>query len=124
LLSDADKALYARQIVLSEVGLEGQERLRNAAVAIARGADPRARAVAAEYLQRAGVDLPEGGEPAWVVPVANRAEVERVAADPALEECAAWLLGAYAAVEAIKAQTCAGAAADFPSDYALGAEVQ
>jgi hypothetical protein len=126
LLSEADKALYARQILLSELGLGGQERLTTASITIADDADPRARAVACEYLQRAGVGTGAGAgdAPAVLVPVPSAAAVQRVAADPALEECAAWLLGAYAAVEAIKARAAAGAAADFPSDYALGAEVQ
>ena len=122
MLSDADKALYARQIVLSEIGLEGQRRLRATAVAIAPGADPRAQAVARDYLVRAGVEVRD--EPAEWVAVASPSDLQRVAADPALEDCAAWLLGAFAAVETIKAKIGAGTAADFPNDYALGAEVQ
>jgi hypothetical protein len=123
-LSDADKALYARQILLPEIGLAGQERLSTAAFEITSDADPRAAAVTRDYLQRAGVGGRAGGAPAAVVPVASAAEVQRVAADSALEECAAWLLGAFAAVEAIKAGAGAGTKADFPSDYRLGAEVQ
>jgi len=124
LLSDVDKALYARQILLSELGAGGQERLTTAAIAFANDADPRARAVASEYLSRAGVGSRPDDAPAVEVPVASTATVQRTAADPALEDCAAWLLGAYAAVEAIKARAGAGTAADFPSDYTLGAEVR
>jgi hypothetical protein len=129
-LSHADKALYARQILLFEVGLEGQQRLLDAAVRVVDGADARAAAVASDYLARAGVgsvqrggsNVPHHGE-ARTVDAASASEVARVAGDSALEDCAAWLLGAFAAVEAIKAATGAGKAAVLDPSFVLSREV-
>ena len=124
MLSDADKALYARQILLAEVGLAGQERLSATPLAFPDAADPRASAVARDYLSRAGAGVRPSEVPAVAVAVPATPDLQRTAADPALEDCAAWLRGAWAAVEATKQSVGAGSAADFPSDYRLGAEVQ
>jgi hypothetical protein len=124
-LSDADKALYARQILLSELGLPGQERLASTAVRIADGADARVSAVTRDYLARAGV----GSQPdaidlqARVVNAASASDVSRVAGDAELEGCAAWLLGAFAAVEAIKAAAGVGAPSALDADFVLAREV-
>jgi hypothetical protein len=124
-LSDADKALYARQILLSELGLPGQERLASTAVRIADGADARVSEITSDYLTRAGV----GSQPdatdleARVVNAASASVVSRVAGDPELEGCAAWLLGAFAAVEAIKAAAGVGAPAALDADFVLAREV-
>jgi hypothetical protein len=100
-LTESQRRLYARHVLLGELGASGQARLCASAVSIARDAAPAAAAVAREYLERAGVQV--GGEPAVAeVEMATREDVERLAGDPLLEDCAAWLAGAWAAVEAIK----------------------
>jgi len=58
------------------------------------------------------------------LPIASTEEVARIAGDEALEACAAWLLGAHAAVEAIKASAGAGSPATFPEGFVLSAEVR
>ncbi len=55
--------LYARQVALPEVGVDGQARLTRAAVALVSSGDPAA-AVAAEYLRAAGVGRVEVAPPA------------------------------------------------------------
>jgi len=59
--------------------------------------------VAREYLKRAGLNVVEN-EPG--VPVVTFAEAPD--AEPALQRCADWLLGAWAAVETIKRVTGVG----------------
>ena len=63
------------------------------------------------------------GSDALVVRAASVTEVARVAGDPALEDCAAWLLGAFAAVEAIKTATGAGTPAVLDPNIVLSREV-
>ena len=124
MLSDADKARYARQILLSELGLEGQERLAHARVAIAAGGDARAVDVAREYLARGGVGAaPSAHAPAVTVALPGPADVQRIAGDPALEGCAAWLAGAFAAVEAIKQAAGVGTPAALDPEILLSREV-
>jgi hypothetical protein len=121
-LSDSDKALYARQILLSELGFEGQQRLAATAVGFTDAADLRARAVAADYLARAGFGASAGSnEIAVALPDAG--EVSRVAGDAALDECAAWLIGAFAAVEAIKSASGAGTPGSLDAGFVLAREV-
>jgi len=123
-LSDADKALYARQILLSELGLEGQQRLVNAVARIAASSDARAREVARAYLLRGGVGTAAAPEAAAVsVAVPDSVEVQRIAGDPALEGCAAWLAGAFAAVEAIKQAAGVGTPAALDPECVLSREV-
>jgi hypothetical protein len=123
-LPDADKQLYARQILLPELGLAGQERLALAAVRVASDADARVSVIARDYLARGGVGVRASRGAATVsVNAASTPEVARVAGDPALEGCAAWLLGAFAAVEAIKAAGDLGTAAAFEADFVLAREV-
>src|SRR4051812_46506448 len=54
-LTADDRVRYARQVLLPEVGSEGQVRLLAAQVRIGGVADEGAAAVAREYLERAGV---------------------------------------------------------------------
>ncbi len=115
-LSDREQLLYARQILLPEIGKEGQARLCTARVCAGSGADPRVVAVARDYLERAGVAWGEDGEP---VALPDAAAVARLAGDPALADAAAAVLGAFAAVETIKRITGAGAPADFPRGLVL-----
>lgn len=122
-LSDADKALYARQILLSELGLAGQARLLAADARIEAG-DARVTAVARDYLARAGVGAqPTAALPAVSVRAASSEDVAQVAGDAALEGCAAWLLGAFAAVEAIKVAADVGTAGAIDPEFVLSREV-
>lgn len=122
MLTDADKAKYARQILLTELGVAGQERLGATRVHLAMDADPRAAEVARAYLDRAGVGA-HAEDLERTVPVASASQVAQLAGDPALEDCAAWLLGAFAAVEAIKAAAGAGEPAALADDFVLSREV-
>lgn len=122
MISDADKALYARQILLSELGFEGQARLSGAELAIADGADPTVLEVASDYLRRAGVSVASQPSAAGL-PLPTAADVQRVAGDRELETCAAWLLGAFAAVEVIKQTVGAGTPAALGSEFVLSREV-
>jgi hypothetical protein len=118
-LSDVQKRSYARQITLAEIGVEGQAQLCAAELTIAPVADARAAEVAREYLSRAGVAVREHAS--QLVPVGDEPSVRALAGDPALEACAAWLAGSFAAVEAIKAVTGVGIPAQL-SATALSAE--
>lgn len=89
---------YARHLLLPQVGEAGQRRLLETALCV-EGDDAGVVKVAERYLLRAGVHVGEGES----VRVASRAEVAAVAGHPALEPAARALLGALAAVEAIKA---------------------
>jgi hypothetical protein len=124
-LTDSDKAKYARQILLTELGVAGQERLGATRVVLASDADPRAAEVAGAYLERAGVGAhAQGVEQTLRVAPAER--VAQLAGDPALEDCAAWLLGAFAAVEAIKSASGVGTpatCATLGDDFVLCREV-
>ena len=121
MLTESQRRLYARHVLLSELGAAGQARLCASEVSFAHDAAPDAAEVAREYLQRAGVRVLPAAEPgtavqgktpalahalAAEVEVATRTGVRDLAGDPVLEDCAAWLAGAWAAVEAIK--RCAG----------------
>lgn len=106
-LDDDARSLHARHLLLPEIGQAGQELLCAASARPARSAEPRAEATARDYLERAGVawrDAP--GAESCAVP--DAATVERVAGRPDLEEAAAMLVGALAAVETIKSITGAG----------------
>ncbi|HEX5660668.1 MAG TPA: hypothetical protein VFX59_25925 [Polyangiales bacterium] len=89
-------ARYARHLLLPQVGETGQRRLLETALHL-RG-DAGVVEVAERYLARAGVRVGAGSH--WSV--ASSDEVARVAGDPALEPAARALLGALAAVEAIR----------------------
>ena len=117
MLSAADKKRYARQVLLTEIGLAGQARLLQAAVSLPQGADARAAELAADYLQRAGlrVDQEAGAEVALPVGDAVRA----LAGRPELYEAAAALSGAFAAVEAIKHALGVGQRAALPVGLTL-----
>jgi hypothetical protein len=116
---DADsKRRHARQLLLVEIGEAGQERLCQARFRIAHGADPRAAAVAEEYLLRSGMQpAPVASPDDLALPGADA--VARLAGDTVLQEAAAALLGAYAAVETIKHCVGAGSAAQLPDGLRL-----
>lgn len=110
---------YARQRLLPEIGDGGQRRLLEALVVPAAGAEPRAAAVAVDYLARAGVGAaaaspvgrPPGTPPPALVeaPVPDAPTVRAMTGSaPWLGEAAAAVAGAFAAVEAIKSVVGAG----------------
>jgi hypothetical protein len=133
-LTDPQKRRYARQILVEELGLAGQERLSAASVRAPETADRGAAAVALDYLSRAGLHCEGGSLPLTAadeleakfagpgslaavggeltqpdsrgerttLDVATPQAVRALAGDEALAECAAWLAGAFAAVETIK----------------------
>ena len=99
MLTEQQIRLYARQVILREIGPAGQASLCESRVAITASdaaAQPRAALVARDYLQRAGLQVAEGDAG---LPVAFGAAPQ---VEPALQACAAWLSGAWAAVETIK----------------------
>lgn len=112
MIAEADKALYARQLLLPELGLGGQARLATSCVRFAAEADVRVTEVAREYLLRAGVG--SAAEHERELAAVSCSDVASCAGAPELEDCAAWLLGAWTAVEAIKAS--AGIAAELAWD--------
>jgi hypothetical protein len=128
-LSEADKQLYARQILLRELGLAGQEQLCMTDIVLAGEADPRCRAIAGEYLERAGVRVEDAAPgsalgAARVLRLPASEDVARLAGDPTLEGCAAWLLGSLAAVDAIKQVLGAGNQDPCTPAFVLAAEVR
>ena len=167
MLTDPQKRMYARQILVDELGLAGQERLCTATARLSAAADRAAATVALEYLTRAGLQsageslpvldpalsreslatAPQLSAAGGVVPltaaslvspasavaplsaaslvspvcavtatqpapaqnpicahvdIASSDAVRSLAGDERLVECAAWLAGAFAAVETIK----------------------
>lgn len=109
-LPDEARRRYARHLLLAEVGEAGQASLAAREVAV-RG-DARAAEVAAMYLSRAGVRV--GPSAAHVLDVGSSGRVAALAARPGLGEAAAFLAGAFAAVEEIKRTIGAGAPGTLP----------
>ena len=103
---------FARHVLLPEIGEDGQARLEGARVEL-RG-DAAAVAVARAYLERAGVTVAAGGRAVDVAPA--------TAGRPELAAAAAFLGGAFAAVEVIKAEVGAGEPASLPSLPLTGPE--
>jgi hypothetical protein len=106
-LGRVDKRRHARQLLLAEIGERGQERLCATRVLLSPGADPRATEVTRDYLERAGVQViaapaPGSEDRPFELEVASAAAVRALAGRPDLDEAAAALAGAFAAVEAIK----------------------
>ncbi len=107
-----DKRRHARQLLLAEIGERGQERLCATRVRLSGDGDVRAAAVARDYLERAGLQLADvreataqhdGEEPREIaVEIADSGALRALAGRPELDEAAAVLAGAFAAVEAIK----------------------
>src|SRR5262245_54051148 len=105
-MSPVERQLYARHLLLAEIGECGQECLCATQVTLPADADERAASLAGEYLQRAGVRVDESGRGApgsLQVPLPPSAGVAALAQRPELLEAAAALAGAFAAVETIKA---------------------
>jgi hypothetical protein len=123
-MTPAERQLYARHVLLAEIGEPGQARLCATHVTLA-GGDARASAIAREYLERAGVrvsDASSAAAPALAASLPTSEAVRVLAARPELEEAAAALAGAFAAVETIKAALGIAAARALPEGLTLIAE--
>jgi hypothetical protein len=108
---------YARQLLLGEIGEEGQERLSTADFRPGAEGDADAYAVAAEYLRRAGCRESEiDGTP---VHGSTVDAVTHFAGSPSLHAPAAAVLGAFAAVEYLKKALEVGEPRTFPPDLTL-----
>jgi hypothetical protein len=134
-LTEQQKRLYSRQVLLAEVGTAGQARVCDAKLLLASEGDARAAAVAADYLRRAGAHVDHDGSDASVlvtdatsfqcetVLIPSISDTRDLAGDELLEDCAAWLAGSFAAVEALKRVVGVGRPAQIPAGFILNGEV-
>jgi hypothetical protein len=99
-LSDAERRRYARHLLLPEIASSGQERLRASRVHVASGADPETSRIVRDYLARAGVT---NGDERLELALPGTSDIQALAGEPLLVEAARALIGALAAVEAVKA---------------------
>jgi hypothetical protein len=106
-------------LLLGEIGEAGVERLLRARFSKNAASDGRAFAVAADYLRRAGCGEVPGGDE---VAVPGSQAVLRFAGSPSLAEPAAAVIGAFSAVEHLKAALEMGDTAAFPTDLQLRTE--
>jgi hypothetical protein len=117
-----DMQRYARHLLLAEIGPAGQARLCSARVRVAAASDPRAAHATREYLERAGlvlqVDASGAAATVDMLPV-DAAAVRALAGRAELDEAAAALAGAFAAVETIKAVLGVGTPAALPRALSL-----
>jgi len=118
----SQRARYSRHLLLPEIGEAGQQKLLSTKVRVIDAADSEVATVTLDYLHRAGVDVASPNHAALVLQLPHAAAVDAVAGVPALREASAFLLGAFAAVEAIKQITGAGSAGAFPLDFVLAEE--
>jgi molybdopterin/thiamine biosynthesis adenylyltransferase len=118
-LDAAARRRYARQLLLGEIGESGQERLLGSTFTASAASDGEAFSVAAEYLERAGLSRDDAGDE---VPVPDRAAVMRFADKALLEEPAAAIIGAFCALEHLKAVLGIAEARPFPSELKLSTE--
>jgi hypothetical protein len=115
-LDAATRRRYARQVLLGEVGEAGQKRLLDAEFAAGAASDTSAFAVAADYLRRAGSSEAAEGR---LVALPDGAAVLRFAGGSALVEPAAAIIGAFCAVEHMKATLGISEARPFPAELRL-----
>jgi hypothetical protein len=132
-LSDAQRARYARHLLLPELGETGQLRLLAARARPGGAADAGALAVARGYLSRAGLGIAVEARPraleqntdacdtAVALDIPDAAGVARLAGAPELLDAARALAGAFAAVEAIKAAAQIGVRGELPQEFSLAA---
>jgi len=116
-LDAAARRRYARQLLLSEIGEAGQERLSGAGFCRGAEGDADAYAVAAEYLRRAGCKESEGEGTSVHVPTTKA--VMHFAGKASLRAPAAAVVGAFAAVEHLKEALGVGQPREFPSNLTL-----
>jgi hypothetical protein len=123
-LTDEQRRLYARQVLLRELGMAGQARLCESKVVLAQGGDALVTRVCHDYLERAGLALHgESSQDATAIAVPSSERVQTLAGTAALADCAAWLLGAWTAVETIKRCVQVGREAELDPELVLNAEV-
>jgi len=115
-LSNEARRRYARHLLLAEVGEPGQARLCAHEVRVS--GDERATEIATLYLSRAGVAVRESAPEAATAP--SSAEVAALAGRPELREAAAFLAGAFTAVEEIKRALGVGTRGALPSRLSSG----
>lgn len=113
------RRLYARQLLLGEIGEAGQERLLDARFRHEPSGDADAYAVASDYLERAGCAMDPTGA---VLRVPSTTAIMRFAGSPALAEPAAAILGAFSAVEHLKEVLGISAARELPPALRLSDE--
>jgi hypothetical protein len=119
-LSEAQRARYARHLLLPELGEAGQLRLLAASARPQGTPDAGALEVARGYLSRAGLRV--SGEPgAIALELPDAGALARLAGTPALVEAARALAGAFAATEAIKAAAGIGSRGALPAQFSLAA---
>jgi hypothetical protein len=118
-LTAAQKRRHARHVLLAEIGEPGQLRLCASRVQRCLLADPRAASVALEYLERAGMSASDAAD-ALPLALPSSAQVRALSGHVLLEDAAASLAGAFAAVEAIKQSLGVGVRAALPSHFSLG----
>jgi len=126
-LSAHDRTRYARHLLLPQLGEAGQARLLATRLRAQSAADLGVLEVARTYLVRSGVtlvDAPRAGaqDDTQELPLPTESEVARVAGRPALTEAARALLGALAAVDAIRTATGLGTGAGLPEHFAISSE--
>jgi len=123
-LSPRERVLYARHLLLPEIGNAGQECLCAHWVSVPSDADEAAASVASDYLERAGVTVTRGapGDAGNVIDVPGTAAIEALSGSRALMHAASALRGAFAATEVIKRALGQGTAAEFPTLLCLSAE--
>ena len=119
-----ERALYARHLLLAEIGQDGQERLAAAHVELGDRTDSRVASVARDYLERAGVvtkRAAHANEPSSVAasPLVTERDVEHLAGDPRLSEVASFFAGAFVATEIVVANLGLRPAAPLPSHFQL-----
>jgi hypothetical protein len=107
-LTEGERVLYARQLLLAEFGPEAHERMAQTQPSLAVDADGRARAAFALYAARAGLgrrpDLSvctetENGVRRAVLP--NVAALDALAGSPERAPAVALICGAFAATAAV-----------------------
>jgi hypothetical protein len=118
-LDAAARRRYARQLLVGEIGESGQLRLLAGGFRPGADGDAGATAVAVEYLTRAGCSVDDSSAE---LRVPDAGTVTRFAGSPALRESAATILGAYAAVEHLKAILGVGSARAFSPELTLSDE--
>lgn len=118
-LTPAERARYARHTLLPEIGITGQTKLCAAHVRIHASADPQAALITRDYLTRAGVTVQS--EAPITATVASTQDVNQLAGDE-LRHASQMLVGAFAAVEVIKALVGSGTPAQLPAGFRLSSE--
>lgn len=117
-LTSEQRVLYARHLLLAELGEAGQERLLRSRVHVT---DEEVDDVCSDGLRRAGVIVTSEASD-HAVSVGSEAEIRKLAGRPELYEAARALRAAFVAVETIKTLAAVGTPAQFPEHLTLSTE--